>query len=412
MAKQDKYSFNAEAGGSNTTLLIGGLLVLIILVGGALLYVLGNRFLPVAPPVNQTIVTGNQTTNNGNGTNSTITPPVCDDNCHYQLGIQNKDLSACLQMANETLRQSCFSILSNESLDACKLITDQPKRDGCLLSFALAEKDISICNQLKNGTACKKALDSCYGVNSPEFCRAMRDGNASECNSDTACLLNYSVAKKDATSCSLIQNDVVVQGCFSAVSGSDRCSNLLATSQKDYCYEVYAIYSNNYLICTEISDSNMYMTDCLSQLAAKAHDPKVCKNDGMSLDNLWACYINYSLMSGDISGCYMIDDLATTNKYKCASSFAQLYGDPSACNAINENLGQRSTCYQGAITYYAQNLNWVNCANVSIFNWKNQCYVASAKKFNDVSLCNYIDADFARTSCVDSYNLFAANQTK
>lgn len=409
MAKQDKYSFNAEESGSNTTLLIGGLLVLIILVGGGLLYILGSKIIPT-PLENQTQVPQNQTSNQGN--NTTITPPVCDDNCYYQLGINNKNLSACLQMANETLRQSCFTILSNESLDACKLLTDQGKREGCIMSFALANKDISLCNQIKNGTACKKALDSCYGLVDQDFCRAMRDSNANECNSDTTCLLNYSVAKKNASSCALIQNDVAVQGCFSAVSGSDRCSDLVAISQKDYCYEIYGVYSNNYLICTEISDSNIYMTDCLSQLAARAHDPTVCKTDGMNLDNLWACYINYSLISGDISGCYLIDDLATTNKYKCASGFAQLYGDPSACNAINDNLAQRVTCYQGAITYYPQNLNWVNCANVTNFNWKNQCYVASAKKYNDVSICNNIDADFAKTSCIDSYNLYAANQTK
>jgi hypothetical protein len=138
------------------------------------------------------------------------------------------------------------------------------------------------------------------------------------------------------------------------------------------------------------------------------HDYSICKQDGLSLNTLWACYINYSLSTGDLSGCKQIDKLATTNLYSCASMYANKFGDPSACELITETLTQRATCYEGSIIYSHQNLNWANCAGITDFNWRNKCYTEAAKLKNDTSICDHASPAYAVQSCRDSV---IANQT-
>lgn len=413
MAKDKKYSFSAEEeSGQNTTLLIGALLVMVIIVGGALLYILGQRTLPPVPPANQTDHPANGTiVPPANNTNGTTTPP-CDDQCLYQKGIGGKNLSWCLLMQNDTLRQSCFQFLSSESLDACKLLTDESKKEPCITAFAKSRNDSSICNDLKDSTNCKKAADPCFLRADQKICQALRDKDPAKCQFDTACLINYSLTESDPSSCSMIQNEVAVKACLSALGQTDKCSDFPSVSQRDYCYQLFATYSGDYLVCTQISASNMYMVDCLSTLGARAKNSSLCLADGLGVDTLWACYINYSLISGDPSACYLIDPLASTNRFKCATEFAKKYGDPSACLAITESLTQRSTCYESVIIYNPANLDWTKCDPINDFNWRNKCYTESAKVNRNIGLCDHIDVDYARTSCQDSYNTYIANQPK
>ncbi len=406
MAGGKKYKFKTEEEG-NVVPLIGVLVVLIILVAGAL-YVIVTAGAqpdepPVVPPVNQTNDTN--VTVPTNQTNETNITQVCDDNCHYQKALMNESADECKKIENGTLMDICYEEISDVSLAACLEVRDQSKKDFCVTSFAVSKNDIELCDVLDSARqSCREAVDSCIGDDDEALCRALKDEDPSKCQSDTNCLLNYSMQKQNSSSCSLIQNPVIATGCESAIKKTDKCDALSLQSQRDYCYQIYAQYSDDYLVCTQISDNSDYKVNCLSMFAASEGNYSICTKGMLQLDDRWACYTNYSLATGDISGCEAIDELATTNRFKCTFEYAKKYGDPSACQVI-VSLPSRDTCYQGTIIYSNDNLDGQYCKEVTDFNWRNKCYNEAAKISDDVTLCDEIEESFARQACIDAYNL-------
>ncbi len=406
MEGEETYKFKTEDN-SNILPLIGILVVLIILVGGGLYLIITSGVAeepeeppPIKPPpVN--------VTPGINETNVT----VCGDECHYNNALMNESAEECGLIEDQELRQGCYEQLADVSLAACLEVTDAEKKDFCVTSFAVSNEDIDLCDLLTDKRDdCRKQVDSCIGTEHEELCRALREEDPELCDSESDCLLNYSITKDDAQACDLIQNPVIAAGCRSAVKETDKCYDLGLKSERDYCYQIYATYTNDYLVCTSISLNSIYRLNCLSMFAASEANHSVCDIGGLQLDDKWACYTNYSLMTGNLAGCEAIHVLATTNKYRCASEFAQKYGNPAACMLI-ENIGTRETCYEGAILYYNENLDPQYCGEIMDFNWKNKCFNEAAKLYDDVSICDGIIADgFAHKACIDAYEYYKSQE--
>jgi hypothetical protein len=412
MARQKEYRFKSDET-RNATILIGVLLLAVLLVGGGLLYIIMHKKgADQGPP--QVPVNPNQT-GQQNLSNQTPAVPACDDACLYQKAMAARNPAICANLSAPSV-QRCYEDLSNVSLDACKAVADAVKKQSCVT--VLAAGNISLCDLAVDRAACRRRVDACADSGDNVLCRAIAKSDPSLCNSDTWCLLNYSTAKDNVSTCSLIQNPVISTACLAVIKRTDKCSDLKLQSQKDYCYQLYATYTNDYLVCTQIYPDSPYALDCLSLFAARMHNSSICRQDSLSLNTLWECYINYTLLTGDLNGCRQIDKLATTNLFHCAFEYAKKFGDPSGCEIIEETLTMRSTCYQGvlegswsddhSVFYTPTIIDWKKCVNVSNFNWKNKCYTTAAKLYNDSSLCNYATEEFARQSCRDAY---AANQT-
>lgn len=385
--------------GKETIALIGVLLILIIVVGGALLYVITQKAAEPVPP--EPNATKPPVQNLSNITNAT--PPSCGGECLLGAIVGAKNVSACAELEN--LSQACYLALSNESLDACRKVENSTAKKECISALANSSRDIKLCDELAEGKEeCQLAVDPCMGEADAKLCRALAGSDPSRCGASQACLVNYSMQKNDASACALIQNAVVSAACKSTLAGSDKCWPLTYLSERDYCYQLFAQYSNEYLTCTQITPNSIYALDCFSDFAVRLNNLSICDDDGFGLNERWACYTNYSLNSGDISGCQKIDKLASTNKFRCTFEYAKKYGDPSACQVMDD-LGARATCYEGTIIYSNQNLDYHHCKDVTSFKWMNQCYTAAAKLNGDVSLCDYIDETFARESCKGSYAL-------
>ncbi len=396
------YKYKSEEDKSIVPL-IGLLVVLIIVVGGALFLLLSSPsqeqdnplILPnVSVPDNETLVIDVNTSE-----------PACEDDCHYEKAIISEQYDECKKIENSTLKENCFEQLSDVSLPSCLEVDDAEKKSFCITGFAVANKDLDLCDLVEVGRIdCIKQIDSCYGEDNEELCRALLNNNPDLCEYDTDCLMNYSLSNADSESCSLIQNEVVSKGCESAVKKSDKCYELDLKSERDYCYQIYALNTNDYKTCTSITPGTPYHLNCLSMFAASSMDYTICDAGNLQLDDKWACYTNYSLLSGDTSGCYAIHELASTNRFKCAFEFAKKYGDPSACQVI-QSLPSRDTCYQGSIIYSNENLDADACKNITDFVWRNKCYNQAAIKSDDVSICEKIDEGFARKACMDAYKL-------
>ncbi len=414
MAGEKQYRFKQDDGRS-AFLLIGALLVAVLIVGGGLVYVIMQKngvepVTPVQPPVQP-----NQT--GTNLTNQTPPLPACDDACLYGRAVASGNYTSCANLSTRYV-QPCYEAFSNVSLDACKAVSGTAVKNACIAAFAVSSRNLSLCDLGGNRTACRHAVDPCADAADKLLCNALGKNDPLQCNSDAWCLMNYSIATGNFSSCSRIQNAVVFTTCVSAVRRTDLCAELPLPAEKDYCYQLYATYTGDYSACYQISSDSIYALNCFSLFAAETANLSMCEKDGLNLNSLWDCYTNYSLLTGDLAGCRKIDALATTHKFACVIQFAKTFGDVSACEAITDTLTQRANCYEAVlIGYWAPDnsvfytpriINWVKCAGVSSDKWKNKCYTESAKLYNDSSLCNYASEAYARQSCLDAY---AANRT-
>lgn len=393
------YKYNTEEDKSIIPL-IGLLVILIIVVGGVLFFLLSNP-----KEIENPIIIPNGTKIDNKTTiievNDTLIP--CDDQCIFEGAIIDGNYDQCKLIGNSSLKEECFLQLSDISLPACLEVDDKEKRSFCIYAFAVQNNDIDLCDLVEyNKEDCIKKIDPCYKETNENLCRALLKSDPDLCEKNTECLMNYSLTKKDYESCRMIQNEVFSKGCESAIRRSDKCSDLDLISERDYCYQIYATNSDDYSTCSSISYGSIYKLNCLSMFAASEKDLSICNDDKLPLDDLWACYTNYSLISKDISGCYEIHQLANTNKFRCAFEFAKLHGDPSACQAIS-SLPTRDTCYQGAIIYSNENLDPTTCKFVTDFNWRNKCYNEGAILKSNVLICEEIEEEFAREACKSAY---------
>lgn len=402
---RNSYRFK-EDDSKKTILLIGILLVLILIVGGGLVLLLTQRAPagdgqppPPPPPQNLSNETGD--------TNATV---ECGDQCLMDAAVDAKNHSACGLIENTSVAQECYEALAMESLDACREVEDSAVLRDCVTYFAEEESDASLCDLLTAGRVeCRLAVDPCIDSEDLGLCMALLNEDPSECGKDTSCLLNYSLTAKDSEACSLIQDGVIIKACQSAVLRSDRCSALYYDAQRDLCYQMFAIYSDDYLTCTQISRNSVYAVDCYSIFAARLGNSSLCVREDLGLNERWYCLTNYTLLTGDLQGgCGKIDKLAATNLFRCSFEYAKKYGDPAGCQLIGTS-SSRAVCYEGAIMYSNQNLDWHYCGAITNFDWMNKCYVESAKIEGDASICDKISDQYSARSCRDSV---AANQSK
>ncbi|NYZ76910.1 hypothetical protein H0O02_01185, partial [Candidatus Micrarchaeota archaeon] len=201
------------------------------------------------------------------------------------------------------------------------------------------------------------------------------------------------------------------QACYSILTNTHgSCADLELIPQREYCWELYAIFTDNRMMCSEITQETQYSLECYSYFAAKEKDITICDSSGtLQLDNLWKCYSAYTLGTGDVIGCQRIHPLATTNQFSCFFEYGKKYGNPMACDMMNNPKFAR-TCYQGIILGNA-NLNYIYCHGVAQEEWRNKCYTESAKLRNDVSLCDFITTAPEKEICVNSYSMYVSNST-
>jgi len=408
MAERDVYRFKQDKNDKkNTTIIIGVLLVLIVVVGAFLLFILFQK------PANGDVTSDNSTiidddvSDISNDTNDTM---ICDDPCKYINVLESGNSSGCDEIMTNDLKQDCYEYFANISFSACTALEDKKKKEKCITHFAIDAGDVSICELLEDDvTTCKEKVFSCANSADKDLCYAIRDNDPSNCGQSDLCLLNYSVIKSDPASCDLISDISISTGCNAVVGNTDKCVHLPGKTQRDMCYEIFAIYSNSMLTCTQISPDSIYAITCFSEFAVRMHDLSICNRTELVLNSRWDCFTNYAFGSGDITGCSAIDMLASTARFNCAFEFAKKYGDPSACDII-QRMGARDTCYQGAILYSNENLNPDNCHKVNDFNWKNKCYSEAAKVQDDESICDRIDTDYAREACHIAYDVYQTNK--
>jgi len=389
---KNKYETPEDKESRNRIFILIGIMLVLIVVGVALLALLFmGRLLPPAQ------ITLPNATVGGNLTNATI--GGCGDACLYQQAMNLTDADYCRQILDAKLKNDCYIALSNVSLTACVNVQDHATLAGCVNKFALLMNQTDICTYLPEpqATSCMAQIDPCYLNNGTPrlLCLALEKKNVSQCGADTDCIFNYSIATSNTVDCGVITQRPAQYACVASITGQDKCHDL-SGAEKDLCYEIFAMRTNNSLYCTATTPDSRYMLDCIGYFVKHGADYSLCNS--LTLNNRWQCYTNYSLGTGNTSGCVAIDPLASSFRFSCFFQFAKQWGDPSACDLIND-AGQAVTCYVGSIMNNT-NLDYRNCRDIGPIVWRNKCYTEYAKMSNDTSICNFIDTANEKSSCV------------
>jgi len=393
----DKYKFEApeeKESKSRIFILIGIMLVLIVVgVGLLALLFMGGAI----PPIGISLPNVTPGENLSNVTNAT-----CGDDCLFQQAMNLTDPGLCKQMSDAKRRNDCYIALSNYSLSACVNVQDNSTLDGCVVKFAVQRNQTEVCLYLPEpqATECMALLDPCYIDNGTarSLCLALEKQDPSQCGGGEECIFNYSMSTGRSDACSVIPETAKRSGCMAAVTGKDKCYGLSLQSEKDLCYEIYATRTNDPHLCGAITPDNLYMLACVGYFVDKGADYGTC--DVLTLNNRWNCYKNYSLGTGDVSGCVAIDKLATSSRFTCMYEFAKKWGDPSACDLIND-AAQALTCYVGSMMNNS-NLDYTHCQAVGPVVWRNKCYTQSAVLRGDTSLCDLIATENEKNSCISA----------
>jgi len=345
--------------------------------------------------------------------NETVTgneTEFCDDECLYQKAVSEVDIKYCEWMLNETYEQECYEAIANESTDACLRVLAIGGLEKCIVENVNRTGDISLCENLNDEKIieCKALFEPCYAYGNTtdqRICLALKNDNPEYCEQDPVCLLNYSLEVADKTICDSITGYIAERtACKSIHDMQDYCVNLQSVAEMEYCWELYAIATDQPLLCTQITTESQYALECYSYFAAKNDDLSFCDAQNIQLNDRWNCYTAYTLSTGDLSGCDAIDRLASTHMFNCYFQYGKKYGNPQAC-AMMDDPGFANTCYVGVIMNNT-NLDWEYCAGVVVTDWRNKCYTQSAQIEMDISLCDFITTGPERQLCINSYHTF------
>ncbi len=334
------------------------------------------------------------------GMNVTINVSTeCDDECLIKAAIANSDSSYCRNVSTAK-SDECWQVFSNSDLSACLALRNYLLRKGCVMDFAVFGKNASLCDLLKaeDRTSCRERVNPpCLDIpegEKRETCLALRYNDTKYCTL-ASCFLTYATMRNDTTACSGLFSDAENYACRSVVEKKNECSLLSGVYTVDYCYQLLAQYSGDYSYCGLV-ESGLYKFNCYLSAALAEKNYSHCANN--ELLYMWDCYRNYSLSSGDISGCNAISDkYVIGTRDGCLRAFALQYYDPSACNNLS-TIYIRINCYADVILQ-TKNLSQEKCLAVANADWKDKCFSRFAAQKNDTAICSYIQNTDERRRC-------------
>ena len=315
---------------------------------------------------------------------------LCNDDCILTLVLNSGNSSYCRNMSSAR-SDECWQMFAHTDLNACLSMKAQAARKECVGDLAFADKNASICDYLdaQDRQLCKEKINPpCMDIAAQperELCLALRNNKSSYCTSPQ-CTLSYAQARKDASVCGLLTSEAEQKACTSLVNGTDICWASSGSYVADYCYQLLAQYTGNYDYCDPIT-SSAYRFSCTQSAAIAERNVSYCKDN--DLDYVWECYRNYSMMTGDIEGCFAIDPYASGSRDGCLNAFASQLGDPSACNYLS-GVYARTNCYANVILA-SQNLTLDRCSAITNPSWGDKCFTSLAIKSNQKLACDYID---------------------
>lgn len=375
--------------------------ILIVIVAAAAIF-FGVAYLLLFTGGQGRIPSGGITGGTWGGLGAGANESACGDECFLKLALESADSSFCSNVS-AARSDECWQIFSHTELGACLNLRNYTLRKDCTEYLSFEQMNASLCDYLQEGDKqfCVERINPpCLDIADQagrELCLAMRY-NSSEYCSESACVLEYASTRNDSGACGALSNEAEKTACASVVGGTDLCFGLSGVYTRDYCYQLTAQYTDDYSYCNSIATA-LYKFNCYKSAAVYERNLSYCeKND---LEYLWECYRNYSLATGDMNGCFAINNrFASGSRDGCFYTFAGAFGDPSACNYLS-NMYAKTNCYANTILDGAE-LTVEKCSAIWQENWKDKCFSRMALKAQQKEICGYIIDKGEKDRCEES----------
>jgi hypothetical protein len=321
-----------------------------------------------------------------------------------QKALDEQNAYYCLRVSMEN-QDACLLPLSNVSLQNCMMLGNYEMRKECLWRHARAQNDLSVCDMLRGGEveACIIELSPPCTMEADEAargrCYAFLTNNSAQCRDDE-CFFDFAVENEDFSACGGIQNTVKQAVCQGIVQGTNPCPGLTG-SNKNLCYYMMALGKGTVNYCYNID--GLYESDiayqCFLHFAVENQNKDLCTV--LELNNRWNCFTNYSITMRDVSACQAIDARATISSNLCFDGFARNFYQASACNYLPYASVVQTNCY-AFVVMASPELEFWDCNNVEVKEWRDRCFMNLADQKNDATYCGYIDDASMEQLCASS----------
>ncbi len=229
------------------------------------------------------------------------------ETCFWNVGINDKDRTACAKMSAEDTKNHCLAI-AEDNQTLCALIQEPGQKSGCYAYFGLkTPTDEKTCGSIQNENTRK----TCLAITKadPGLCMEIPgvDGHA--------CIMRVSQTSGNYSYCEMIQTQ----------------------SGKENCYLEYNAVTGDQAICEKINDKTQNLA-CYEKSAIKKKDLKIC-NKIVSLESADWCLMDFGTELSDPNACGNISDKTLQSKAdsdSCYFAVAKALKEPRYCKNIDD----------------------------------------------------------------------------
>lgn len=354
------------------------------------------------------------------------------ENCYKAVAIEEKDLGICDQIEYSGTKASCYQWVSQsfEDPQKCKEVEEEFK-DSCYQGVAWGTGDHDICKNITDENK-KSACFSGAVKTAGDITICEEADNDNEKNS---CYISFYFQSKDKDLCEKIPSQTYKDGCYKAVAKNTKdeelCSIITSSTEKDLCLSELAVDKKDPKICNAITGQEE-KDSCKRNLGQVTSSSEPCE-EIESIDLKDECYLgatrNHPALQDPSSElCYLIVGQKLRND--CFHEVAYSLDDKSLCDEIDlleykdicyreiadevseceiiSNLLDRNYCYKMLDRCDLVEDGEITSVPVSGYvSKKDLCYKERAAMLADITLCEKIESEDVKATCLDTLERIA-----
>lgn len=170
------------------------------------------------------------------------------DDCWFDLAIESKNIEACANIADTTIRISCLALI-NQNPNLC-LDPNVRGSDSQNLCFAIAEEESTYCQNIQNGRVRAICISTLAKIFHDEALCATLDKENNQ-----YCIHEVAVSTKDTELCLTMETSQSIDFCLHRVAGRSKDPSVckLMKNISETCIIHVAIVRRDLALCDTLS---------------------------------------------------------------------------------------------------------------------------------------------------------------
>lgn len=191
---------------------------------------------------------------------------------------------------------------------------------------------------------------------------------------------------------------ILVAVWFLQFAGANECTKIASQSGKDYCFKGLAERNKDSSLCEKVvlKDNK---NQCYNNLAQTMNDINLCTK---VVDQYNTAVYCYGYVGADPRICEQVRD--SDNRLECYKVRGVSRGNESICQVMSDT-SKISDCVNFVSNSMAKGKRDYSLSKCKSVEWEGTdwCYVGEARFNNDITLCDYIKADYPKQYCLDQF---------